>query len=64
MQANPGEIKALVILISHGMPDESTDQNMTQPTYRLTMCFSVISSLTSGQDIRDEFATAFKILSK
>ena len=45
MQAIPGEMKALVILISTDMPDESTDQNTIQPTYRLTMCFSVMSSL-------------------
>ena len=33
MQAIPGGIKALVILISSEMPDEGTDQNTTQPTY-------------------------------
>ena len=37
----PGGIKALVILISNEMPDESTDQNTTQHPYRLTACFSV-----------------------
>ena len=42
MQAVPGEIEALVILTSNEMPDEGTDQNTTQPTYRLTTCFSVI----------------------
>ena len=64
MQAIPREIKALVILISDEMPDEGTNQNTIQPTYRLTTCFSVISSLTSRQRIHDEFATAFKVLSK
>ena len=59
----PGKIKAQVILISNEMSDD-TDENTIQPTYRLTMCFSVISSLTSGQGIANEFATAFKILSK
>ena len=29
MQAIPGEIKSLVILISNEMPDENTDQNTT-----------------------------------
>ena len=53
MQAIPSEIKARVILISNEMPDEDTDENTIQPTYRLTTCFSVISSLTSGQGIRD-----------
>ena len=57
MQAIPGEIKTLVILISNEMPDENTDQNTTQPPYRLTTCFSVISSLTPEQGIHDEFAT-------
>ena len=64
MLAIPGGIKTLVILISNEMPDESTDQNAIQPTYKLTTCFSVISNLTSGQGIADEFATAFKVLSK
>ena len=64
MQAIPGETKTLVILISNEMPDENTDQNAIQPAYRPTTCFSVMSSLTSGQGIRDEFATAFKVLSK
>ena len=54
MQAIPGEIKARVFLISNGMPDESTDENTIQPAYRLTTCFNVISSLTSGQGIHDE----------
>ena len=49
MQAIPG-----MILISNEMSCESTDENMIQPTYRLTTCFSVISSLTSGQGIYDE----------
>ena len=49
MHAIPGEIKARVILISNDMPDESTDGSTKQPTYRLTTCFTVISSLTSGQ---------------
>ena len=48
----------------NGMPDESADQSTTQPTYRLTTCFSVISSLTSEQCIHDEFAMTFKVLSK
>ena len=64
MQAIPGKIKARVILISNEMLDEGTDENATQPTYKLTTCFSVISSLTSGQGIHYEFATAFKVLSK
>ena len=64
MQAIPGEIKTLVILISNEMPDNSTDQNTTQSPYRLTMCFSVISSLTPEQGIHDEFATGFKVSSK
>ena len=59
-QVNAGEIKARVILISNEMPDENT----IQPTYRLPTCFSVISSLSSGQGIHDEFATAFMVLSK
>ena len=56
MQAIPGEIKALkvMILISNEMPDENTDQNTTQPPYRLTTCFSVMSSLTPEQGIHDE----------
>ena len=54
MQAIPGEIKARVILISNEMPDESTDENTIQPTYKLTTCLRVISSLISGQGIRDE----------
>ena len=53
MQAIPGEIKAHVILISNEMPDEGTDENTIRPTYRLTACFSVISSLTSGQGIHE-----------
>ena len=64
MQAIPGDIKALVILISNEMPDENNNQNTIQPTYRLTTCFSVISSLTSGQGMHNEFATEFKVLSK
>ena len=64
MQAIPGEIKALVILISNEMRNESTDQNRTQPPYTLTTCFSVISSLTPEQGIHDEFATGFKVSSK
>ena len=55
MQAIPGEIKALVILISNGMPDENTDQNTTQPPYSLTTCFSVMSSLTPEQGIHYDF---------
>ena len=54
MQAIPGGIKALVILISNEMPDEDTDQNTTQPPYRLTARFSVISILTPAQGINDE----------
>ena len=61
MQAIPGEIKARVILISNEMPDEGTDENTIQPTYRLTACFSVTSSLTSGQGIHDEFAAALRV---
>ena len=68
VQAIPGGIKACVILISNKMPDESTDEttdkNTIQPPYRLTTCFSVISSLTPGQGVNDEFARAFKVLSK
>ena len=60
----PGGIKTLVILISDEMPDESTDQDTTQPPYRLTTCFCVISSLTLEQGIHDEFATRFKASSK
>ena len=37
MQAIPGQIKALVI--SNEMPDENTDENTTQPPYRLSTCF-------------------------
>ena len=54
MQAIPGEIKARVILISNEMPGESTDESTIPPTNRLTTCFSVIPSLTSGQGIHDE----------
>ena len=57
MQAIPGGIKALVILISNGSPDEGTDQSRTQPPYRLTACFSVISSLTPEQGIHDTSKT-------
>ena len=66
MQAIPGEIKTLVILISNEMPDENTDQSTTQPPYRLTTCFSVISNLTPEQiiSIHNEFATGFKVSSK
>ena len=53
MQAIPGEIKALMILISNEMPDENTDQNTTQTPSRLTTCFSVISSLAPEQGIHD-----------
>ena len=60
MQAIPGEIKARVILVSN----ETADENTIQPTYRLPTCFSIISSLTSGQVIHDEFAMPFKVLSK
>ena len=60
----PGEIKALVILISNELPDQSTDQSAAQPPYRLTTCFNVISSLTPEQGIHDEFATGFKVSSK
>ena len=63
-QADAGDSKTLVILISNEMPDESTDENTIHPTYRLPTCFSMISSLTSVQGIHDEFATAFKVLSK
>ena len=42
MQEIQAEIKALVIFISNEMPDENTDQNATQPPYRLTTCFSVV----------------------
>ena len=64
MQAIPGEIKTLVILIFNEMPDENTDQNTTQPPYRLIACFSVMSSLTPEQGIHDEFATGSKVSSK
>ena len=63
-KANAGDIKELVILIPNEMPDESTDQNTTQPSYRLSMCFSVISSLIPEQGIHDESATGFKVSSK
>ena len=46
------------------MPDKSTDQNTAQPPHRLTTCFSVMSSLTSEQGIRYEFAMGFKVSSK
>ena len=59
MQAMPGEIKTLVILISNEMPDESTDQNTIQPTYRLTTCLTVMSSITSGQGTNDDRETIF-----
>ena len=59
----PSKIKAQVILISNEMPDD-TDENTIHPTYRQTTCFSVKSSLTSRQGIANEFAVAFKILSK
>ena len=57
MQAIPGGIKALVILISNEIPDEDTDQNTTQPPYRLTTCFSEKSSLSPEQSIRDASKT-------
>ena len=60
MQAIPGGIKTLVILISNEMPDENTDKNTTHLPYRLTAYFSVISSL----NIHHEFATGFKVSSK
>ena len=41
MQAVPGEIKTLMILISNERPDENTDQNTTQPPYRLTFFFFI-----------------------
>ena len=53
IQAIPGRIKTPVILISNEMQDESTDQNTPQPPYRLTTCFSVISSSTPEQGIHD-----------
>ena len=53
-QAGAGEIKALVALISNGMPDESIDQSATQPPYKLTTCFSGISSLTPEQGTHDD----------
>ena len=56
-QANAGKIKMPVISISNTMPDQITDQNTTQPPYRLTTCFSVISSLTPEQGIHDQFST-------
>ena len=37
--------------------DENTDLNTTQPPYRLTACFSVISSLTPEQGIHDASKT-------
>ena len=59
MQAIPGEIKTLVILISNEMPDKSIDQNKTQPPYKLTTCFGVMSSLTPEQGIRDQAKQEF-----
>ena len=38
-QANAGEIKTLVILISDETPDENSGQNAIQSTYRLTFFF-------------------------
>ena len=64
MQAIPGEIKAHVILISNEMPGENTDQSTTQPPYRLTTCFSVISNVAPDEGILDQFATGFKVSSK
>ena len=61
MQAIPGGNKTLMILISNEIPDKNTDRNMTQPPYRLTTCFSVISNLIPEQGIHDEFAA---VLSK
>ena len=63
MQAIPGVIKTPVILTSNEMPDENTDQNTTQPPYRLTTYFNVISSLNPEQGKHDEFATGFKVAS-
>ena len=63
-QVNAGYSKALVILISNEMPDENTDQNTTQHPYRLTTCFSVMSSLTPEQGIHDEFVTRLNVSSK
>ena len=54
MQAIPGEIKALVILISNEIPDENTNQNTVQSVHRQAMCFNAISSLTSGLGMHDE----------
>ena len=68
LQAISGRIKALVILISNEILNENTDQNTTEPPYRLTTCFSVISSLNPEQGIDegipDEFAAGFKVSSK
>ena len=62
-QANAGDSKrdqgTSDLMISNGMPDESTYQNPTQPPYRLTTCFRVMSSLIPEQGIHDEFATGF-----
>ena len=66
-QANAGDSRrdqGTSDLDSNEMADESTDQNTTQPAYRLTTGFSAISSLTPEQSIHDEFATGFKVSSK
>ena len=60
----PGGNKTLMILISNEIPDENTDENTTQPPYRLTTCLSVISNLIPEQGIHDEFATGVKVLPK
>ena len=57
-QANAGDSRrdqdtSDLDLECYQMPDEGTDQNTTQPPYRLTTCFSVMSSLTPEQGIRD-----------
>ena len=53
MQAIPGEIKVLMILISNETPDESMDQNTVQLVHMKAMCFNAISSLTSGLGIHN-----------
>ena len=59
MQAIPGEIKRLVILISDEMPDEDTDQNATEPPNRLT--FFLFIKLYYVQIVKNNNYTSIKL---
>ena len=61
MQAIPGDIKALVILISNEMPFESTDQSTTASIQADVLQCNI--QLTPEQGIH-EFATGFKVSPK